>query len=72
MALPDLWRWGTLVHPGRNVSTRVTVTGAVEGEVVEGIIGAVGRRSGKGSTSVQKHHLDPPKSKPSTSNPSGR
>lgn len=27
MALPDLWRWGTLVHPGRNVSTRVTVTG---------------------------------------------
>ena len=27
VTLPDLWRWGQLVHPGRRVSTRVTVTG---------------------------------------------
>ncbi|CAJ1399165.1 unnamed protein product [Effrenium voratum] len=27
VSFPDLWRWGQLVHPGRRVSTRVTVTG---------------------------------------------
>ena len=29
VTLPDLWRWGELVHAGRMVSTRVTVTGQV-------------------------------------------
>lgn len=27
VTLPDLWRWGQLVHSGRRVPTRVTVTG---------------------------------------------
>lgn len=27
VTLPDLWRWGQLVHSGRMVSTRVTITG---------------------------------------------
>ena len=26
LTLPDLWRWGKLVHKGRTVSTRVNVT----------------------------------------------
>ena len=29
VTLPDLWRWGQLVHSGRTVLTRVTVTGDI-------------------------------------------